>query len=110
MLPSGVVGITFEGTNVSESLPTLVTGARFLSAQRIIAFLCVGSLKSDSDVPGGGWQNSSFPLTKSLRMNRAARASSGLPCPDRTYPRATEQILTNSEELHQKCETCLRMI
>ena len=52
-----------EDINVSESLPTRVKGACFLPATRTRAFLCVGSLKDVSGIPGGGWQKRSFPLT-----------------------------------------------
>ena len=43
-----------EDINVSESLPTRVKGACFLPATRTRAFLCVGSLKEVSEMPGGG--------------------------------------------------------
>lgn len=43
-----------EDTNVSESLPTRVKGACFLPATRTREFLCVGSLKEVSEIPGGG--------------------------------------------------------
>lgn len=46
-------GRIFEGINVSESLPTRVTGAFFLPATRKRAFLCVGSLNEVSEIPGG---------------------------------------------------------
>lgn len=45
---------TLEEINVSESLPTRVKGACFLPATRMRVFLCVGSLKEASEIPGGG--------------------------------------------------------
>ena len=47
-------GGALEGINVLESLPTRVIGACFLPAARTRAFLCVGSLKEVSEIPGGG--------------------------------------------------------
>jgi hypothetical protein len=47
-------GRALEGIKVSESLPTRVKGACFLPATRTRAFLCVGSLKEVSEIPGGG--------------------------------------------------------
>ena len=47
-------GRALEDINVSESLPTRVMGACFLPATRTRAFLCVGSLKEVSEMPGGG--------------------------------------------------------
>ena len=46
--------IMFDGTKVSESLPTRVTGARFLPAARRSALSCVGLLNSGPEMPGGG--------------------------------------------------------
>ena len=43
-----------EDINVLESLPTRVKGTCFLPATRMRKFLCVGSLKEVSEIPGGG--------------------------------------------------------